>query len=87
MPSVGIDTESIPASSIIANAKWAQLAWQQRSALCVGERVRQVKWWIRGERGGGHREQTMRVQGGKYPYPHVLRSNVTTDACAPAVNW
>ena len=40
IPSFSIDTESIPASSVIAKAEWAQLAWQQRSRLGEGERAR-----------------------------------------------
>ena len=42
--SVGIGIESIPVSSIIAKAKWAQLAWQQRSAL--GEATRLARQWL-----------------------------------------
>ena len=40
IPTDGIDIESIPATSIIAEAKWARLAWQRPSALGEGERVR-----------------------------------------------
>ena len=36
IPSVGIDTERIPASSMIAKAMWARLAWQHGSALGEG---------------------------------------------------
>ena len=44
-----------------------------------------VKWRVQGER--GQWKQSMQSQGGKYSYFHVLRSKVTTDACAPVVNF
>ena len=34
----------------------------------------------------GHWKQSMHRQGGKYPHFHVLRSNITRDTCAPAIN-
>ena len=46
MPSVDIDIESISASSIIANAKWARLACQQRSVLGKEEIVRLTRQWL-----------------------------------------
>ena len=60
--SVGIGIESIPVSSIIAKAKWAQLAWQQRSAL--GEVTRLASQWL------GRRRK-------KPPPPLCLRSWIT----------